>query len=365
MRYPELLDCDTHFTDHLPEQWAAVRAELGIADPPRVVEVDGQTRLRLGGQVFPKPAGPGQGNPRGLGHLIGPGADADRAEFMAKHHIAAAVLQPGFVGLSFQAVADPAKRTRLAEGYNLLASRACRDSAVNLRWGVLLSAEDPQWSAAELGRYRDDPFAVGAVFRPTARTAEARLSDPALDPVLHTLADAGLTLFVHGGTGCYQWSPLADSYADYTLTHAFGHMGEHMIALTDLLVRPSGLPENLRVVLLESGVAWIPALLERLSLHYRRLGTDARPPLDAFREHVAFAPDPEEQHAAWACRQLGYDNLVYGSDYPHWDTLDSAQWFAAFGEECSPQRLRENTRRFVPRLAAPASAPQSAVPAQP
>jgi predicted TIM-barrel fold metal-dependent hydrolase len=347
-----LLDCDTHFTDHLPQQWAGIGAELGLAEIPEIVEKAGQMRLRIGEQLFPKPEGRGQGNPRGLGHLIGVGADEDRSEFMAKHEIATAVLQPGFVGLSFQAVADGGKRTTIAEGYNLLASRACRASAVDLRWGVLLSVEDPDWSASQVARYADDPNVVGAVVRPTARTSEARLSDLAFDRTLRSMAGADLTLFVHGGTGCYQWSPLADSYADYVLTHAFGHMGEQMVALTDLLVRPGGLPEGLRVVILESGVSWIPAVLERLSLHYKRLGADAAPPLEVFREHVAFAPDPEERYALWACEQLGYGNVVFGSDYPHWDTIDASEWFSAFGERCPVERLRENTVRFVPRLAA-------------
>jgi uncharacterized protein len=353
-----LLDCDTHFTDHLPEQWARICGEVGISVPPHVVETGGQARLRLGDRDFPKPAGAGQGNPRGLGHLIGPGADADRAEFMAKHNIASAVLQPGFVGLSIQAVEDPVERTRLADGYNLLASRACEESAVDLRWAVLLSVEDTAWSERTLARYASDRYLVGAVVRPTARTSAARLSDPAFDGTLQMLSDFGLTLFLHAGTGCYQWSPLADCYSDYSLTHAFGHMGEHMIALTDLLVRPSGLPRDMRVVMLESGVSWIPAVLERLGLHFRRLRADARSPLEAFREHVAFAPDPEESHVTWACEQLGYGNVLFGSDYPHWDTLDSAQWLSVIGGCCPPEAVYHNTARFIPRLAAPATAAQ-------
>jgi predicted TIM-barrel fold metal-dependent hydrolase len=348
-----LLDCDTHFTDHLPEQWAQVGAELGLRELPVTVEVDGQLRLCIGGLVLPKPDGRGCGNPRGLGHLIGPGADGDRAPFMAKHGITAAVLQPGFVGLSFHALADPGARTALATGYNLLASRACAESALDLRWCVLLSLEDPAWSAAAVELHSGDPRVVGAVVRPTARTEMARLSDAAFDPVLATLAAAGLTLFLHGGTGCYQWSPLADAYADYLFTHSFGHMGEQMIALTDLLTRPSGLPAALRIVLLESGVAWIPSVLERLALHYQRLGAGSRM-MEIFRTHVAVAPDPEERYAAWACEQIGAGNVVFGSDYPHWDTLDADEWFTAFGSLCPADVLARNTAHFVPRLAIPA-----------
>src|SRR5262245_60216482 len=119
----ELFDCDTHFTDHEMSHWLATSAWARMPAKPEVVTADGQ--LRIGDRLFPKPDGAGRGNPKGLGHLIGPGYDDDRAVFMAKHGIATAVLQPGFVGLSFHAVEDAAARTAIAEGYNELAASAC------------------------------------------------------------------------------------------------------------------------------------------------------------------------------------------------------------------------------------------------
>ena len=349
----QLLDCDTHFSDHVPALWERPAGRPALAVAPEILDVDGHQRLRLGDLVFPKPDGPGHGNPRGLGHLIGPGAEADRREFMDRHNIASAVLQPGFVGLSFQAVADRAARTALATAYNDAAARACADSGLDLRWGVLLSVEDPEWSLAELRRFAADPAVVGAVVRPTGRTADVRLNARGFTPVLELLARDGLALLVHGGTGCHQWSPLADAYSDYALTHAFGHMGEHMIALTDLLTRAEGLPDDLRVVMLESGVSWIPPLLERLALHHRRLAPGTPSPMDLMRRHVAVVPDPDERFAGAACETIGAANVLFGSDYPHWDTVDSSEWLKTYAGLCGPRTLLENTASFVPRLAAP------------
>ncbi|MEO3814446.1 amidohydrolase family protein [Sphaerisporangium sp. B11E5] len=128
-------------------------------------------------------------------------------------------------------------------------------------------------------------------------------------------------------------------------------MGEQMIALADLLTRGDGLPEGLRVVMLESGVGWIPPYLERLDGHVRRLGPGRATPSALFAEHVAVAPDPGERYAAWAVRELGTGNVVFGSDYPHWDTVRADEWLAEFGDLCPRDTLRANTRRFVPRLA--------------
>jgi predicted TIM-barrel fold metal-dependent hydrolase len=347
-----LLDCDTHFTDHEMDDWKALPGWAALPERPEVVETEGRQRLRIGDRLFPRPSGPGHGNPKGLGHLIGAGHDDDRIEFMAAQGIAAAVLQPGFVGLSFHAVEDAGARTAIADAYNQLAARACAESAAGLRWGVLLSAEDPEWSAATLARYGTDPNVVGAVVRPTGRTPSARLLSPALAPVLDLLAAERLCLFLHAGTGCYQWSPLADAYAEYTMTHALGHLGEHMIGLADLLTRPDGLPDGLRVVMLESGTSWIPSFLERLDSHVRRLSTRDARPSELFGRHFALVPDPGERHARWAAEQLGPDSLLFGSDYPHWDTVRSDEWLAAFGDLCGPDTLRANTERVVPRLAA-------------
>ncbi|MGW8331662.1 amidohydrolase family protein [Streptomyces sp. NPDC055897] len=344
----QLYDCDTHFTDHLPELWA----EIGFspAEAPEVVTDAGATRLRLGDRLFPRPSGQGHGNPKGLGHLIGPGEDEDRAVFMTKHNIAAAVLQPGFVGLSVQAVEDAETRLRLLDGYNQLASRSCARSALSLKWAFLASVEDPGWSEETLRQYADDENLVGVVVRPTARTAAARLNSPETSPLLETAARLRLPLFVHGGTGCYQWSPLADAYADYAMTHAFGHMGEHMIAMADLVTRPDGLPDDLRVVMLESGIAWIPSVLGRLTSHTRRLADNATSPTDIFRKHFAAVPDPDEEHVGWAIRQLGVETVLFGSDYPHWDTVEAGVWLTEFSGFCPSGQLAANTSRFIPRL---------------
>jgi len=347
-----LLDCDTHFSDHFPELWAELGQELSVPQVPEVTEVNGELRLRIGDRMFPKPTGPGRGNPRGLGLLQHPGRDDDRQVFMADQGIGVAVLQPGFVGLSVPGIADPVARTALAAAYNVLAARSCARSSVQLRWVVLLSVEDPDWSLEQIRSYLTDPHLVGAGVRPTGRTEGVRLSDPRFTAVLELLAAEQLPLFLHGGTGLYQWSPLAEGYQDYAMTHAFGHMGEHMIALTDLLTRPDGIPAGCKIVMLEGGVSWLPSVLQRLESHIRRLSGGGSTPQVAFHEHFGLVPDPGERYALWACRELGAESILFGSDYPHWDMVDSREWQDRFAPLCPPESLEANTRRLVPRLAA-------------
>lgn len=344
------IDTDTHLTDHDPGWWSA-RLPRALRDQaPRMVDVGGTTRLQLGALSFPRSAGPACGNPRGLEHLIAPGDDADRSAFMTENGIAAAVLQPGFVGLSLHAVPDPRARTGLAHLYNELVLEACEGATAPLYGAVLLSLEDPAWSLRELrARATQDAF-VAAVTRPTARHPRARLSDPRFQEVLEACTEAEMPLFLHAGTGCYQWSPLAEGFARYELTHALAHMGENLVGVVDLLcdARP---PPSLRVGLLESGAGWIPSLLAHLDHHFIRLAPDQPPPSEIFRRGFAVALHPGEADLSHVVGRLGADAVLFGSDYPHWDTVRADEWRRALGDLVGPERSEANALRMLPRLA--------------
>jgi hypothetical protein len=85
---------------------------------------------------------------------------------------------------------------------------------------------------------------------------------------------------------------------------------------------------GLKVVLIESGVSWVPPFLWRLAKLWRGLRTEIpwidRSPRDIFRDHFRLtiqpfdAPDaPDVVHRL--LDHLGSDELLlFSSDYPHW-----------------------------------------------
>jgi predicted TIM-barrel fold metal-dependent hydrolase len=87
-----------------------------------------------------------------------------------------------------------------------------------------------------------------------------------------------------------------------------------------------------RLVLIECGVAWVPALLWRLDADYRALRKETpwlkRLPSEYARTHVRVTTQPLEQPrdpaALWpALEDIGArDMLLFASDYPHWDFDD-------------------------------------------
>lgn len=88
---------------------------------------------------------------------------------------------------------------------------------------------------------------------------------------------------------------------------------------------------NLRVVLVEGGFAWLPALTWRLDKHYRRLREEVpfltRLPSEYIREHIWVTTqpieEPERPYDLLATFEwIGWDRIMFSTDYPHWDQDD-------------------------------------------
>lgn len=111
---------------------------------------------------------------------------------------------------------------------------------------------------------------------------------------------------------------------------------------------------HLRVVMIEGGFGWVPPLSWRLDKHWQRLRAEVphvkRPPSEYVREHFWFSTQPMEestnpQDIAELFDWIGWDRLVFASDYPHWD-FDDPNY--VFRTKVSPEQkrmvLRDNAR---------------------
>lgn len=89
---------------------------------------------------------------------------------------------------------------------------------------------------------------------------------------------------------------------------------------------------ELTVVLLESGVTWLPSLLWRLDKNWKGLRREIpwvdRPPSEVVREHVRLSVQPfdgptQPAQLRRVLEHLGsIDLLLFASDYPHWHHRD-------------------------------------------
>jgi predicted TIM-barrel fold metal-dependent hydrolase len=111
---------------------------------------------------------------------------------------------------------------------------------------------------------------------------------------------------------------------------------------------------KLRLVLGESGIGWLPYLLERMDDTYEeRLADDLKlslPPSAYFKRQI-YATFQKDFHGVRAMAEIAPDNVMWGSDYPHrdgtWPFSQKAidEQFRGIDESIKRKMLWENVRR--------------------
>jgi predicted TIM-barrel fold metal-dependent hydrolase len=103
----------------------------------------------------------------------------------------------------------------------------------------------------------------------------------------------------------------------------------------------------LKLVLIESGITWLPTLLWRTNKTWRGVRPEVpwidRPPAQILREHVRLTLQPvdvprdDPQRLARVLAHVGSDRmLLFSTDYPHWQFE---------GEDVLPDGLADETVR--------------------
>jgi uncharacterized protein len=339
-----VIDLDVHIVD-ADDAWRHYLPDDDLL--PRVtVDDQGVSRLAVAGRLYPRPSGPGRGSALGLGA----GGPADARETLGSHLDAAraerAVLQPGFVGGAALALADTEPRRALLRAHNDRVIDEASDDP-RLEPAIALDPLDSAWSVGELARCRRRVEVRAAVTRPTSYDVRP-FRDAGTNELLRTLAAEGIALFLHGGTGYYQRSPLADTADTYALTHLFSHPVEHMMALADLVLG-GALVRGLRVVHLEADAGWLPWFVERLARHTGddRLCADGA----GLRDRALFTISGGSAELATLSAAGLTDLLAFGSDRPHWDALDVEVTRATVAAQLDPPVARavlaDNARRVL------------------
>jgi uncharacterized protein len=143
------------------------------------------------------------------------------------------------------------------------------------------------------------------------------------------LEEAGLPLVFHGA---YAWGEdrSLSLCNKFLAVHALGFVWFNAIHLTNWLC--NGLPERfpkLKVCWVESGLAWVPFLMQRLDNEWMMRSSEVpllkRKPSDYMRE-MYYSTQPMEMVNNREALELTFKminaetQLCYSSDYPHWDT---------------------------------------------
>ncbi|WP_197420159.1 amidohydrolase family protein [Mycobacterium sp. NAZ190054] len=234
---------------------------------------------------------------------------------------------------------------------------------------VFLPFNDPDASLKAIREFGDKPGVVGfmvtgARYRP--------VHDNAYMKVYAEIEERNMPLAFHASA--YPHERVLEGMNKFLSVHALGFVLYNMVHLTNMVI--NGIPErfpNLKVIWMESGLAWVPFMMQRLDNEYMMRTSEApllkMKPSEYMRRNFYYTSQPIEagDKAALECtmRMINAETqLLFSSDYPHWDfDLPSSIYDLPFLDENQKRRiLGENARELfnLPTLEELRSAPGAA-----
>jgi predicted TIM-barrel fold metal-dependent hydrolase len=204
---------------------------------------------------------------------------------------------------------------------------------------LYLPFNDPEASLRLVEEFSGRPGVVG--FMVTSSRYKP-VHDNAYIPLYAALQDRGLPLGFHAAYNRHEQA--MESLNKFISIHSLGFTFTNMIHLTNWVV--NGMPErfpDLDVMWIESGLAWLPFLMQRLDHEWTMRSSETplltKPPSEYIRE-MFFTSQPMERPRDLSILEKTFEminaetQLLYSSDYPHWDfDVPSVIWDLPFLSE--------------------------------
>ncbi|HEX2173562.1 MAG TPA: amidohydrolase family protein [Dehalococcoidia bacterium] len=228
-------------------------------------------------------------------------------------------------------VPDPELRKVCYRGYNDWLAEFCATAPERLIGAGLIPIDDPQAAADEVRYLKSAGLRTGMFL---AARAEPALWEDAWEPLWQATEETGLPIGFHLGGG------LRSVVFSGPKSHDAGNMGVRVACGTLQMDEPlaavifSGALERhpgLKIVLAETGIGWLPYLVERMDDSWNRF-VDAE---EYWRQHgglqLKMKPSEYYRRQVWATFQedhvgirvvdvIGEDRVMWASDYPHADS---------------------------------------------
>lgn len=185
--------------------------------------------------------------------------------------------------------------------------------------------KDPEYTVELVEEYGDEDGIVGLVM--ITAGPEPPLGNRRYEPIYEACEAKGLPVNFHtGGAGLDEFH--VKGYEKFIETHTLGFMFNNMAQIVSLVVQaiPEKFPD-LDVMFQESGIFWVPTMMHRLDAEYHKRPSEA-PLLEKlpseYMQDFYYGIQPmevpeNEAYLEHVMHMIGTDQLLYASDYPHWD----------------------------------------------
>ena len=255
------------------------------------------------------------------------------------------------------AVYNPDLGAVLCRAMNDWMAKEWLDREPRLRASIVISLMDPEAAAEEIERLAPDHRFVQVL---VLAMGEMPLGRRAYWPIYRAAEKHRLPIGVHAGS-MMRHAPTQSGYPSY-LAEDYVHQAQAFATQTISFLAEgvfAKFPE-LRVVLIESGVSWLPGLMWRVSKDWRGVRTEVpwlkKIPADIIRDHFRLTiqpldapPNPDD--VSRLLDQIGSDDiLLFATDYPHWQFDGDDVLPAGLPEASLRKILIDNPLATYPRL---------------
>jgi predicted TIM-barrel fold metal-dependent hydrolase len=340
-----IADCDIHpymkkpseLHEFLSKQWLEHLKEIGARN----------TRVFMGGPSYPR-ISPGSGMRADAWPKDGsrPGSDLAllQEQCLDRYGIAYGMLMVVGTGATER---NPDFAAAMSSALNDWQAAYWTDRDPRLKSGIDVPLENPEAAIAEIEKRAGDRRFAHVMIPP--RAVEP-LGKRRYRKVLAACAANNLPIALHLG-GDAQRAPTGGGWPSYYFEEhqTYAQTKEALVASLVFDGVFEELP-NLKMVLVEGGFAWVPSLGWRMDKHYLRMRHEV--------PHLKMLPSEYVKRNIWCTTQpmeeperksdlltlidwIGWDRILFSSDYPHWDHDDPRYAFRV--------RLPEDKKRMILR----------------
>lgn len=245
-------------------------------------------------------------------------------------------------------------QTQLIMAYNKWFVERILSQEPRIKTLMNLPFSDPDACLETIRRYGDHPQVLG--FLVTSQRDESVFENRFM-PVYAELERRGLPLGFHAGPD-YN---VAQAMNRFISVHALSFVTCNMIHMTNWIM--NAMPErfpNLDVIWIESGLAWLPFLMQRLDHEYLMRQSDApqlRKMPSEYMKQMYYTSQPLEVTDMSLLESTfkainAETQLLYSSDWPHWDfdTPTRITNLPFLSEQAKRNILGENAIRLFKKL---------------
>jgi predicted TIM-barrel fold metal-dependent hydrolase len=363
-----IIDCDSHWTEP-PDLWTSRVPASMKDDVPVQRTVDGHTAWFLNGAVWASTGGNtiGANGEKILGaHMVQPFERIDGSAWLVRERLAlldqigvyAQILYPNGIGFASNhlfAIEDEGQRMLVLRLYNDSLVDVQHESGDRLFPQAVLPIWDMELTIAEMTRLLDGGIRGFTLSDKPELLGLPELDEPYFDPMWQLFNDSGAVANFHIGAGARR-EELEALRASTTAGHRQGAVSDRRAApavaaptwqsfgpqrrlaiyaaqmymsnvriivnlcMSDVFDR---FP-RLKIVSAESGIGWVPFILEAMEYQYDEMVTlpdelslAQKRPMEYFREHLYVMFWFEEIGAAKLIEDIGAGNVLVETDIPH------------------------------------------------